>query len=109
VEVNFGDEIIIPFFNEVGDFFTQAGDFRGHLSVCFSKCDDMSGDSVTSLGVVFLNIRKESRKELIKFSATGIRLLTRFRLEATFPACEGVALSLAGWKRGDGIPSLSLR
>jgi len=69
----------------------------------------MSCEGVTSLGVVLLNIRKESRKDLNKFFATGIRLLMGFRLEAPFPVCEGVDLWLEGWKRGGGIASWSLR
>jgi hypothetical protein len=56
----------------------------------------MSCEAVTSLGVVFLNIRKESRNDLTKFFATGFRHLMGFRLEALLPACEGVAVSLEG-------------
>jgi hypothetical protein len=109
VEVNFGDEIIMRFFHEVGDFLSQVGDFCSHLSVCFGKCDHMSCEGDTSLGLVLLNIRKESRKDRNKFFATGIRLLLGFRLEALFPVREGVALPLQGWKRGGGIASWSLR
>jgi hypothetical protein len=69
----------------------------------------MSCEGVTSLGVVFLKIRKESRKDLNKFFATGIRLLMGFHLEALFPVCEWVALSLEGWKRGGIMPLWSLR
>jgi hypothetical protein len=69
----------------------------------------MSCEGVTSLGVVFLNIRKKSRKDLNKFFTTGFRLLMGFRLEALLPVCEGVALSLEGWKRGGGIALRSLR
>jgi hypothetical protein len=56
----------------------------------------MSCEDVTSMGVVFLNIRKESQKDLNKFFPTGIRLLMGFCMEVPFPACEGVPLSLDG-------------
>jgi hypothetical protein len=69
----------------------------------------MSCEVVTSLGVVILNIDKESRKDLNKFFATGIRLLIGFRLEPPFPVCEAVALWLEGCKRGGGIALSLLR
>jgi hypothetical protein len=67
----------------------------------------MSREGVTFLGGVFLNICKESRKDLSKFFATGIRLLMRFRLEVLFAVCERVALWLEGLTRGGGIASWS--
>jgi hypothetical protein len=63
----------------------------------------MSYEGVTSLGVVFVNICKESRKDLNKFFATGIRLLVVFRLEAPFPVCEWVTLLLEGCRRRGNI------
>jgi hypothetical protein len=97
VKVSFGEELLLHFFHECGNFPSQAGDFGNHLFVCFGKWDDMSCEGVTSLSVIILNICMESQNDHNKFFATGIRLLMGFRLEALFPACEGVTLSLEGW------------
>jgi hypothetical protein len=69
----------------------------------------MSCEGVTSLGVVFLNNRKESRKDLNKFFATGTRLHIGFHLEVRFRVSKGVALWPEGWERAGGIALWSLR
>jgi hypothetical protein len=57
----------------------------------------VSCEGVTSLGVVFLNVRKEIRKGREEVFGTGARLLGAFLLEASLPVGEGIALGLVGW------------